>query len=105
MFYCFKTTVVVYQALGSLCYRNRSVEAVLTLDAQNFSEALASHPFIVVEFYAPWCGHCKRLAPEFEKAAASLKTHDPPIVLAKVDANEEANKSLASEYDVKGFPL
>lgn len=79
-------------------------EAVLTLDASSFSEAISSHPFIVVEFYAPWCGHCKRLAPEYEKAAASLKNHDPPIVLAKVDANEETNKALASEYDVKGFP-
>lgn len=50
------------------------------------------------------CGHCKRLAPEYEKATASLKNHDLPIVLAKVDTNEETNKALASEYDVKGFP-
>eukprot|EP01018_Ginkgo_biloba_P019013 Gb_21713 [translate_table: standard] len=84
--------------------KSEEEEYVLTLDANNFTEAVNRHPFIVVEFYAPWCGHCKHLAPEYEKAAASLKSHDPPIVLAKVDANDEINKALASEYDVKGFP-
>ncbi|KAJ3671616.1 hypothetical protein LUZ60_007695 [Juncus effusus] len=78
--------------------------AVLTLDASNFSEVIEKHPFIVVEFYAPWCGHCQKLAPEYEKAASSLSSHDPPIVLAKIDANEEQNRELATKYDVKGFP-
>lgn len=41
---------------------------------------------------------------QFEKAASVLSTNDPPIVLAKVDANEEQNKVLSSEYDVRGFP-
>jgi len=41
---------------------------------------------------------------QFEKAASILSSHDPPIVLAKVDANEEKNKELAMEYDVKGYP-
>ncbi|KAJ0976830.1 hypothetical protein J5N97_012304 [Dioscorea zingiberensis] len=77
---------------------------VLTLDAANFSETVGKHRFIVVEFYAPWCGHCKNLAPEYEKAAEILSKHDPPVILAKVDANEEANKELASKYEVKGFP-
>ncbi|KAF3776756.1 disulfide-isomerase protein [Nymphaea thermarum] len=79
-------------------------ESVLTLDHSNFSETVKKHKFVVVEFYAPWCGHCKNLAPEYEKAATVLKSHDPPVVLAKVDANDDANKDLASEYDVKGFP-
>ncbi|KAG8089551.1 hypothetical protein GUJ93_ZPchr0011g28163 [Zizania palustris] len=79
-------------------------EAVLTLDADNIDDAVAKHPFMVVEFYAPWCGHCKKLAPEYEKAAQELSKHDPPIVLAKVDANDDKNKPLATKYEVQGFP-
>ncbi|KAI9107064.1 hypothetical protein K1719_022592 [Acacia pycnantha] len=79
-------------------------EFVLTLDHTNFSDTVNKHNFIVVEFYAPWCGHCKKLAPEYEKAASILSSHDPPVVLAKVDANEEKNRDLATQFDVKGFP-
>ncbi|GLT69519.1 hypothetical protein SLA2020_416640, partial [Shorea laevis] len=46
------------------------------------------------------CGHCKKLAPEYEKAASILSQNDPPIVLAKVDANEEANKEIATEFEI-----
>lgn len=41
---------------------------------------------------------------QYEKAAEILSQNDPPVVLAKVDANEEQNKALASEFDIKGFP-
>ncbi|KAL2504688.1 Protein disulfide isomerase-like 1-2 [Abeliophyllum distichum] len=79
-------------------------EKVLTLDHSNFSETVSKHNFVVVEFYAPWCGHCQALAPEYEKAASILSSHDPPIVLAKVDANDESNRELASEFEIQGFP-
>ncbi|KAK8447416.1 hypothetical protein SEVIR_8G068800v4 [Setaria viridis] len=79
-------------------------EAVLTLDVDSFDEAVAKHPFMVIEFYAPWCGHCKALAPEYERAAQALSKHDPPIVLAKVDANEDKNRPLATKYEIQGFP-
>ncbi|XP_042520453.1 protein disulfide-isomerase-like [Macadamia integrifolia] len=82
----------------------KAKEFVVTLDSSNFYDTVNNHSFIVVEFYAPWCGHCKHLAPEYEKAASVLSSHDPPVVLAKVDASDEANKGLATEFEIRGFP-
>ena len=48
------------------------------------------------------CGHCKRLAPEYEKAATTLAADDPPVPLAKVDATVET--SLANRFGIDGYP-
>ena len=57
---------------------------------------------MLVEFYAPWCGHCKSLAPKYVEAAKKAKKMDPPVRIAKVDADD--HKVLASRFDVNGFP-
>lgn len=72
------------------------------LTPDNFDGFIASQEYTIVEFFAPWCGHCKSLAPEWEAAAKKTRKLDPPTILAKVDA--DAHKDLASRYDITGYP-
>ncbi|KAL5998376.1 Protein disulfide isomerase-like [Asimina triloba] len=72
---------------------------VVVLGKGNFSVFVGQNPFVMVEFYAPWCGHCQNLAPEYAAAATELKGE---VALAKVDATEESE--LAEEFQVQGLP-
>mmetsp|Transcript_22746 Transcript_22746/g.57299 ORF Transcript_22746/g.57299 Transcript_22746/m.57299 type:complete len:462 (-) Transcript_22746:276-1661(-) len=72
---------------------------VINLDPESFKQQLAGDGLWLVEFYAPWCGHCKALKPEWEKAAKALKG---VVNVAAVDADQ--HQSLGSQYGVRGFP-
>ncbi|KAK2659290.1 hypothetical protein Ddye_005823 [Dipteronia dyeriana] len=76
---------------------------VLELDESNFESAISSIDLILVDFYAPWCGHCKRLAPQLDEAAPVLAGLKKPIVIAKVNADKY--KRLANKYEIDAFPM
>ncbi|GAA6093085.1 protein disulfide-isomerase A3 [Tachysurus ichikawai] len=72
---------------------------VLEFTDDDFESRIGDHNLALVEFFAPWCGHCKRLAPEYEAAATRLKGVVP---LVKVDCT--ANSNVCSKYGVSGYP-
>lgn len=77
-----------------------SSDDVVILTPSNFQQnVINSDEVWVVEFFAPWCGHCKSLTPEYKKAATALKGI---VKLGAVDADE--HKSLGGQYGVRGFP-
>jgi len=76
---------------------------VVVLDDSNFEKiALDPSKHAFVEFYAPWCGHCKHLAPEYELVATAYAGDDNAVVVAKVDC--DAHKALCEKYGVTGYP-
>ncbi len=74
---------------------------VVVLTPDNFDKVVDGSKHVFIKFYAPWCGHCKSLAPVYETVATSFKKVDN-VVIAKLDA--DAHKDLGSLYKVKGFP-
>ncbi|NXT25586.1 PDIA2 isomerase, partial [Syrrhaptes paradoxus] len=77
-------------------------DGVLVLHQHNFGRALSQHRLLLVEFYAPWCGHCQQLAPAFTQAAAVLQNASSPARLGKVDVT--AQVALADEFGVTAYP-
>ena len=73
---------------------------VIILTDSTFDKAIEKYEYLLVLFYAPWCGHCKKFHPEYEKAATTLRKEN--LYLAKVDAPVE--KKLAEKFEIQGFP-
>ncbi|EDO39566.1 predicted protein [Nematostella vectensis] len=80
---------------------------LLELDDSNFEPAVQKHKFVLVDFYAPWCFHCKKMAPDYKDVAKELLilSHNS-VRLAKVDcsANNMATKKTCKKYNVKFLP-
>mmetsp|Transcript_18353 Transcript_18353/g.44210 ORF Transcript_18353/g.44210 Transcript_18353/m.44210 type:complete len:471 (+) Transcript_18353:33-1445(+) len=82
----------------SLLIAGVSAEVAVLTDG-NFEAFAGADKPALVEFYAPWCGHCKALEPELERAAVEL---DGVVQVGKVDATKE--EGLAGKFGVNGYP-
>ena len=101
---CLAALFVAVLATGARAIGDEPVGQVLELDDSNFDTIAAQHDVLLVEFYAPWCGHCKALAPKYDEAAKLLSENEETkqIRIAKMDA--DAQKSVPGRYGVSGFP-
>lgn len=77
-------------------------EHVTDIHDGELDKYIQTNEVVLVMFYAPWCGHCKRLLPEFVEAAKILSEKQSHIKLAKIDATVE--NALAQEYGITGYP-
>ncbi|KAI9759229.1 MAG: hypothetical protein M4579_002517 [Chaenotheca gracillima] len=93
-----------YLLLSALTVLGASASsAVLDLIPDNFDKVvLKSGKPALVEFFAPWCGHCKTLAPVYEELGQSFASSADKVSIAKVDADE--HRVLAQRFGVQGFP-
>ncbi|MCS6787019.1 MAG: thioredoxin [Thiobacillaceae bacterium] len=72
--------------------------AVIELTQDNFEQTVLNNDFVIVDFWAPWCGPCRSFAPVFEGASE----RHPDIVFAKVNTEEE--QALAAHFQIRSIP-
>lgn len=72
--------------------------ATIELNATNFSDTITGNDFVIVDFWAPWCGPCRSFAPVYEE----LSEQHPDIVFAKV--NTEQEQELAGHFQIRSIP-
>ena len=91
---------MIYQTLLLLLTISLVHSNVVVLDDSNYTSYVQEHPYVFVKYYAPWCGHCKSMAPDYEKLGQTSEGKEYNIV--KIDLTE--NKKIAEEVKIDGFP-
>ena len=92
-------SIIIVALLAAFAFAE---EEVVVLTDGNYEEMIRNNSVVMLEFYAPWCGHCKELAPEYEKMAKDVKEKKKNFIIAKLDAT--ANPKAASKFGVRGYP-
>ncbi|MGA5125174.1 thioredoxin [Streptomyces pseudogriseolus] len=78
--------------------RDQTMSATVELTKENFDQTVTDNEFVLIDFWAEWCGPCKQFAPVYEKAAED----NPDLVFGKVDT--EAQPELAAAFGIQSIP-
>ena len=78
--------------------------SVLEVDSANFESVMADKAPIILKLYAPWCGHCQSMKPNYIAAADRMKRSKFPVRFAAVDCDSDNNKPLCQQFGIKSFP-
>ncbi|CAO1633660.1 unnamed protein product [Parajaminaea phylloscopi] len=93
------TAPLALALLASLAAANVVVDLTNT---DRFDQSVGLDRPALVKFFAPWCGHCRKLEPIYEEVAASFKSQPGKVLIGKVDA--DANKALGKRFGISGYP-
>jgi thioredoxin 1 len=72
--------------------------AVVELTKDNFEDTIVGSPFVIVDFWAPWCGPCRSFAPVYDRVSSD----HPDVVFAKVNTEDE--QELAAHFHIRSIP-
>lgn len=95
-------TSAIFGALAVLPYASQVAGKSPELNPETFKEAIQSKNTFV-KFYAPWCGHCKSLAPDWDTLADTY-AGSSSVLIGSVDCTTDENSDLCQKYGVNGYP-
>jgi len=79
-----------------------AASAAKDVESSNYEALVKKHKTVLIDFWAPWCDHCKNLEPEFDAAADRLD--EKGVVLAKMNIDNKGNRAVAQKVGVQGYP-
>lgn len=72
--------------------------AVVELNKDNFEDTINNNSFVIIDFWAPWCGPCKSFAPAYEKVSEEF----PDVVFSKINTEDE--QEIAAHFQIRSIP-
>jgi thioredoxin 1 len=72
--------------------------AVVELNKDNFEDTINNNSFVIIDFWAPWCGPCKSFAPTYEKVSEDF----PDVVFSKINTEDE--QEIAAHFQIRSIP-